>query len=112
MGKKPLEVLKAGLARLKETIKTRKDALSARLFNKEHISEEDEHWLDNNANFVDEDAVVDLLDKASNYERGLERLNSQQKVLLEKLKELGGGIKKVAGHKRKHMCITMSLSIK
>ena len=28
----------------------RKYALSTRLFNKEHISEEDEHWLDNEAN--------------------------------------------------------------
>lgn len=112
MGKKPLEVLKAGLARLKETIKTRKDALSTRLSNRERISEEDEHWLDNEANFVNEDAIVDLLDKASDYERGLERLDSQQKILLEKLKELGGGIKKAAGHKRKRMYITTNLSIK
>jgi hypothetical protein len=93
-------------------MKTCKDVLSACLFNREHISEEDKCWLDNEANFVDEDAVVDLLDKASNYDQGLECLNSQQKVLLEKLKELGGGIKKVAGHKRKHMCVTTSLSIK
>ena len=68
--------------------------------------------MDNKANFVNEDPVVDLLDKASNYEHGLEHLNLQQKVLLEKLTELGGGIKKVAGHKRKRMCVTTSLSIK
>ena len=59
---------KVGLARLKETMKTHKDALSTHLLNREHISEEDEHWLDNEANFVDEDGVVDLLDKASDYE--------------------------------------------
>jgi hypothetical protein len=69
MGKKPLEVLKAGLTRLKEQIKTHKDALSACLFNKEHISDEDKHWLDNKANFIDKDAVVDLLEKASSIER-------------------------------------------
>jgi hypothetical protein len=69
MGKKPLVVLKAGLTQLKETMKTCKDTLSKCLFNKEHISEEDKHWLDNKANFVDEDAVIDLLDKASDYER-------------------------------------------
>jgi hypothetical protein len=69
MGKKPLKVLKAGLTRLKEQIKTHKDALSARLFNKEHISNKDEHWLDNEANFLDKDAVVDLLEKASSIER-------------------------------------------
>jgi chaperonin cofactor prefoldin len=68
--------------------------------------------LDNEANFVDEDAVVDLLEKASDYKHGLKRLNSQQKILVEKLKELGGNIKKVAGSKRKRMCIAMSLSMK
>jgi hypothetical protein len=68
--------------------------------------------LNNKANFINEDAVVDLLDKASDYEYGLECLNSQQKVLLEKLEELGRGVKMVAGHKRKCMCITTSLSIK
>lgn len=34
MGKKALEVLKAGLTRLKQQVKTRKETLSARLFNK------------------------------------------------------------------------------
>jgi hypothetical protein len=43
MGEKPLEVLKTGLTRLKVEIKTRKNALSAHLSNKEHIAEEDEH---------------------------------------------------------------------
>lgn len=52
MRTKPLEVLKAGLTRLKEQIKTCKDTLTTRLFNKECISNEDEHWLDNEANFV------------------------------------------------------------
>ena len=70
-------MLKAGLTRLKETIKTHKDTLSKHPFNKECISEEDEHWLDNEANFVDEDAVIDLLDKASDYEHGLEHLRGQ-----------------------------------
>ncbi|KAF5369186.1 hypothetical protein D9615_009952 [Tricholomella constricta] len=101
MSTKALDVLKVGLIRLKEQIKTRKNDILDRLSRKEHVADEDEHWLDNEANLVDEDTVLELLDKASDYERGLQRLNSQQKTLVEKLKELGGGIKKAAGNKRK-----------
>jgi hypothetical protein len=59
MGKIPLEVLKAGLTQLKKHIKACKETLSACLFNKYCISEEDKHWLDNEANLVDKDVVVD-----------------------------------------------------
>jgi hypothetical protein len=55
-----------------------------------------------------QDLVIDLLQMASGYEHGLKHLNSQQKILVEKLKELGGSIKKVVGSKRKCMCISMS----
>ena len=59
--------------------------------------------MDNAANLVDKEAVINLLENASDYECGLTRLNLQQKSLVEKLKELSGGIKKVAlaGKKRK-----------
>ncbi|GLB43834.1 putative CENP-B ARS binding protein-like protein [Lyophyllum shimeji] len=54
-------------------------------------------------NLIDEEAVVDLLKKAADYERGLTRLTSQQKSLVEKLKELNGEVKKAVllGNKRK-----------
>jgi hypothetical protein len=55
-----------------------------------------------------QDVVVDLLEKASGYEHRLKHLNLQLKILVEKLKELGGSIKKVVGSKRKHMCISRS----
>ena len=48
-----------------------------------------EEWLQNVGNVVDEEVVVDLLETASNYKCGLTWLTSQQKVLIEKLKELG-----------------------
>jgi hypothetical protein len=86
MGEKPLEVLKAGLAQLKKQIKAHKDTLSTHLFNKDCISEEDKHWLDNEANLIDKDVVINLLEKASDYKHGLEHLNLQQKKLVEKLK--------------------------
>jgi hypothetical protein len=95
---------------MKKQIKACKDTLFTCLFNKDCISEEDKHWLDNKANLVDKDVVVDPLEKASDYKHGLEHLNLQQK-LVEKLKELGGNIKKLVGVKRKCMCITTSLSM-
>ena len=103
MSKTALDVLKSGLAKLKNHAKARKDGLLARLHRKEKISTEEEEWLDNAANPVDEEAIIDLLEKASDYECSLKRLNSQQKSLVDKLKELGGGIKKATlpGNKRK-----------
>ena len=46
------------------------------------ISDEDEEWLDNAGNTVDE-AVLDLLENASDYEHGLAQLTAQQKILVE-----------------------------
>jgi ribosome assembly protein YihI (activator of Der GTPase) len=100
MSESALDVLKAGLTKLKDDTKARKDDLLARLHRKEEISAEEEEWLDNTANLVDEEAIVDSLETASDYERGLGRLNPQQKYLVDKLKELGGGIEH-AGDKRK-----------
>ena len=71
MALKPLEALKKGLAKFTETIKTRKKELSARLAMAETISSLDEHWLDNEANIVDEQCVLDTLESASDYEQGL-----------------------------------------
>ena len=105
MSKNPLDVLKSGLTNLKNLTKTRRDDLLARLHRKEKISAKEEEWLDNAANPVDEEAVVVLLENASDYERGLTRLNLQQKSLVEKLKELSEKVV-LAGRKRKSMrCI-------
>jgi vacuolar-type H+-ATPase subunit E/Vma4 len=108
MSKNSLDVLKSGLTKLKNLAKTKKDDLLARLHRKEKILTEEEEWLDHAANPVDKEAIIKLLENASDYERGLTRLNSQQKALVDKLKELSGGIKKVAltGNKRKSIgCI-------
>ena len=89
-----------------KTIKERKDNLLTCLNMKEKISDEDEEWLDNAGNMVDEEAVVDLLENASDYEHCLTRLQvtSQQKTLVEKLKVLGGEGNKSLGKKRKSTC--------
>ncbi|KAF8218806.1 hypothetical protein L208DRAFT_1347099 [Tricholoma matsutake] len=100
MAKNPLDVLKSGLTNLKNLTKTREDDLLAHLYRKEKISAKEEEWLDNAANPVDEEAVVVLLEDASDYECRLTRLNSQQKPLVEKLKELSEKVV-LAGKKRK-----------
>jgi len=53
MTSKPLEILKRGLAKFSKKIKDHKDALDARLSQKETISSADEHWLDHKANIID-----------------------------------------------------------
>ena len=98
MSENPLHVLKKNLqvAKLKDSFKERKDNLLACLDRKERISDEDKdkEWLDNAGNTVDEEAVLNLLENMSDYELSLAQLTAQQKILVEKLKELGGERKK------------------
>ncbi|KAG6858013.1 hypothetical protein C0991_004024, partial [Blastosporella zonata] len=66
-----------------------------------YISSEDEAWLDHEGNLVDLETVVDKLETASDYERGVERLTDEQKVGLKRLREAAGELAKVVGKKRK-----------
>jgi hypothetical protein len=61
----------------------------------------DKTWLDNETNIVDENAVIDLLKNASDYEHGLEWLEPRQKTVVDRLMELGGGVKTAIGNNRK-----------
>lgn len=97
---KPVEILKKGLNVLEKRIKAKRDELTSKLASKT-ISEEEEEWLDVGGNMVDEVHVIDELEKASNYERGLGKLDEKYKVVVQKLRELAGDIVKVAGDKRK-----------
>ena len=97
---KPVEILKKGLNVLEKHIKAKRDELTSKLASKT-ISEEEEEWLDVGGNMVDEVHVIDELEKASNYERGLGKLDEKYKVVVQKLRELAGDIVKVAGDKRK-----------
>jgi ASC-1-like (ASCH) protein len=92
---KPLESLKKGLKKLKKQVECRVKDLQAQLKQGEKISEADENWLDNNGNLVDEERVVEALDQASDYERGLQRMDTKEKEMVEKLQALGGGPKAV-----------------
>jgi hypothetical protein len=65
-----LRILKREFTKFSEKIKECKDALDARLTQKETISSADECWLDHEANIVDEQCVLNNLEAASDYERG------------------------------------------
>lgn len=100
---KPLEILKKGLSKFTKTIKARRDDLNTKLSRKETISSADEQWLDHDANVIDEERVLETLEAASDYERGLERLDEKGKEIVKKLREWAGDLAKVAGKKRARM---------
>ena len=95
MAPKPLEILKKGLTKFSNKIKERKEALEAKLAQKETISADDEHWLDHEANIVDEQHVINNLEAASDYERGFAKLDDAGKVVVKKLREWAGELAQV-----------------
>ena len=97
----PLDILKKGLSKFKKTIKTWGDELNSKLAQEEIISSLDEHWLDNEANTVDEQWILDTLESASDYNQGVEQLDEKGKATVRKLREWAGNLAKVAGTKRK-----------
>ena len=101
MAPKALDILKKGLAKFSKKNKERRDDLNAKLSRKEAISSADEQWLDNEANISDEQRVLDELEAASDYERGLARLDEEGKGIVKALREWAGDLAKAAGNKRK-----------
>jgi hypothetical protein len=93
MAPSPLEALKQGYEKLKKQVGRRKKALEGRLANKERIPDDDGEWLDNEANLVDEQRVLEDLEAASDYERGVSRLDTKRKAAWARMKELAGGVK-------------------
>ena len=62
------------------------------------MSSDDEKWLDNEGNTVDEDRVVDVLKRAHTPEMILNEMDAADKEVVRKLRELGGDIPKLAGN--------------
>lgn len=87
MASKPLDILKKGLLKLENSFKTKKEQLEAKLSRQESISSDDEWWLDNEANIINEQCVIDTLESSSNYEWGLEHLDEAGKAIVKKLRE-------------------------
>jgi hypothetical protein len=102
---KPLDILKVGLLALRKIMESRKRKLEANLQANQSISESDEAWLDGAGNLVDEEHVIDVLENASNYERGLERLNITDRAIVQNLQTLGTGDKTASSKKQKRMLL-------
>jgi hypothetical protein len=105
-----LSVLKNALAALQKHVSTRKAAIQAKLTRKEAVSTEDCDWLDNEANVIDEERVLEELEGASDYEGALLGLDTPKKSALKRLKKFSGGVKSsvsvpLTGTKRKRTCI-------
>jgi len=77
--------------------KAEKEKLQAQLHEKKSISSLDEKWLNNEANLVDEQQVLEVLEKALDYKRGLGRLDEGQKGVIRTLREVAGDLSKVIG---------------
>lgn len=84
----PLAVLKKGLDNIRKQFNERRIQLQNRLNKKEKISDEDERWLDGEGNLVDEQQVIDELETASDYERGLGRMDEGKKSIVQRLIQL------------------------
>jgi hypothetical protein len=100
---KPLDILKKGFSKFTKTIKACRDELNTKLARKETISSADEHWLDHEANTIDEEHILETLESASDYDRGFDRLDEKGKAIVKRLREWAGDLAKAAGKKRKRM---------
>lgn len=58
------------------------------------------------SNTVDKQHILDILESASDYKKGVEQLDNKGKAIMQKLRELGGDIAKVARNKLKHTVLT------
>ena len=96
-----LDILRKGLTKLVASVGTRRDALKAILVKSEPISTSDKLWLDNKANTIDEERVVEALESASDYEQGISKLDEAGKAVVHKLRELAGDLAKVTENKWK-----------
>ena len=102
---KPLDILKAGLQALWKLTETQKRKLEADLKANQSITASDEEWLDGAGNLVDKECVIDVLENASNYERGLERLNTTERAIVQNLQTLGTSDKATSSKKQKRMLL-------
>ena len=82
-----LAILKAGLSALKSQAEICKNDLLNRLKARKKISAADETWLDQDSNYVDEEALLNTLGAASNFEHALTLLTPEEKKVIDGLVE-------------------------
>ena len=86
----PLDVLKKGLAKIQSEVAERRQRVEAKLKRREAVTEEEENWLDTVANTANEEQVIDELEQASDYERGLGRLDEIKRNMVNRLTAAAG----------------------
>ncbi|CDO68936.1 hypothetical protein BN946_scf185000.g79 [Trametes cinnabarina] len=107
MSSEHLERLRKGLGILEAQISTRKVQLNTRINEKQKLTEEEETWLDNQANTIDKVRVLDVLSdiSASDLKTTIEKLPPELKVTLKRLEDAiqdkATGQLNVAGASRK-----------
>ncbi|KAF8432564.1 hypothetical protein L210DRAFT_858906, partial [Boletus edulis BED1] len=79
-----------GLRKLRDQTSAHKSALEAALKACQPISEADEEWLDNAGNLVNEEHVVDQLDRAADFGSALKHLDASDRSIVQELMELAG----------------------
>jgi hypothetical protein len=99
---KPLDILKNALSKLKKSTEKRRKALLDLLSKKEKLSDTDEDWLDTGGNLVDEQRVIEELDTASDFERGVQRLSDNGRAALGRLRQAAGLERVSKKRKRAH----------
>ncbi|KAI6108564.1 hypothetical protein EDD16DRAFT_1711923 [Pisolithus croceorrhizus] len=107
---KPIDMLRKDLTKLQDQICACKALLKAALKASETISSTDEEWLDNVGNLVDEEQLVDKLEKVSDYRSAFEGLDAREKSIVEKLTGTAKGDKK-GSPGEKYNCTMQSGSI-
>ena len=78
----PLDILKKKLVNLQSQARETKNKLLIKLVNHEIITEEEEHWLDQDTNLIEKKQIIEELKKVSNYKQELEKLDKIKKKVI------------------------------
>ena len=101
----PLVTIRNGFKKLEGQHWERREKLLALVKARKAVSKDDQDWLDGAANLVDEVRILEALEKAPDYETGLEQLNPGDRMVVETLKKIGDGeCSGNVGRKRKREC--------
>ena len=69
-----------------------------------HISKSDQDWLDGAANLVDEECLIETMERAIDYDSGIAGLSPREWVIVEELMKLVGGKGDESVKKQKCKC--------
>ena len=101
MAPKAIELLKRGLNILEATFASRKSQLLARRADNKSITSEDERWLDEEGNLIEEHVAVDALENAPNFDKAVKVLLETQQAAVNRLRGIALKEEKPTGGKRK-----------